>query len=398
MADLSGRRICVVYDCLYPQTVGGAERWYRRLSDQLAGAGAAVTYLTRQQWTRGDLPDTAFDVVAATGPIELYDELGHRRVGPTIRFGWGVLRYLLRHRRQFDAVHVANFPFFSMLAAWLALTGTGIPVIVDWHEVWTRTYWRDYCGRLVGAAGYLIQSLCARLSQHAYVFSAGNGELLVAAGAPCAPAALPGLLSTGRRVAVSSGGSRHSYVLFAGRHISDKGVDIIPDVFAAVRSTLPSLRLVIAGSGPLTASVRARVEALGLGDSVDFPGFVGDDAFEELIAGAECLLLPSRREGYGMIVAEATALGTPVVVARHPENRAVDLIEPMVNGLVADPPTTDSLAAAVVAAVTASDTLRYSTRRWAAINIPGHSLDRSVEQVVGDYRSRFVSLAITRAA
>src|SRR4051812_47658752 len=54
-------RICVVYDCLYPHTVGGAERWYRNLSRRLVEAGHDVTYLTLRQWDSGVEP--SFDGV-----------------------------------------------------------------------------------------------------------------------------------------------------------------------------------------------------------------------------------------------------------------------------------------------------------------------------------------------
>jgi len=43
-------RICIAYDCLFPWTVGGAERWYRNLAERLAEDGHAVTYITRRQW------------------------------------------------------------------------------------------------------------------------------------------------------------------------------------------------------------------------------------------------------------------------------------------------------------------------------------------------------------
>src|SRR6266513_125648 len=52
-------RICLVYDCLFPYTVGGAERWYRNLAERLAAEGHEVAFLTRRQWHRGaqvDLP------------------------------------------------------------------------------------------------------------------------------------------------------------------------------------------------------------------------------------------------------------------------------------------------------------------------------------------------------
>ena len=56
-------RICLVYDCLFPYTVGGAERWYRNLAERLAAEGHEVTFLTRRQWDRGtkvDVPGCAW--------------------------------------------------------------------------------------------------------------------------------------------------------------------------------------------------------------------------------------------------------------------------------------------------------------------------------------------------
>src|SRR3954452_1010949 len=50
-------RICLIYDCLFPWTVGGAERWTRNVGEALAAEGHEVTYLTRLQWEPGDEPD-----------------------------------------------------------------------------------------------------------------------------------------------------------------------------------------------------------------------------------------------------------------------------------------------------------------------------------------------------
>jgi hypothetical protein len=55
---LARMRICLVYDCLYPHTVGGAERWYRDVAERLAAEGHEVTYLTLRQWPRGEQAST----------------------------------------------------------------------------------------------------------------------------------------------------------------------------------------------------------------------------------------------------------------------------------------------------------------------------------------------------
>ncbi len=93
-------RICLVYDCLFPYTVGGAERWYRNLGERLAAEGHEVTYLTLRQWERGERGEVPGVEVVAVGPrMALYAEGGRRRILPPLVFGLGVLWHLLRHGR-----------------------------------------------------------------------------------------------------------------------------------------------------------------------------------------------------------------------------------------------------------------------------------------------------------
>src|SRR5438477_1430260 len=93
-AENSDMTICIVYDCLYPHTVGGAERWYRNLAERLADEGHDVTYLTLRQWGRGEAAGVRGVRVVAVGPrMGLYAR-GRRRIAPPIVFGVGVLWYL----------------------------------------------------------------------------------------------------------------------------------------------------------------------------------------------------------------------------------------------------------------------------------------------------------------
>src|SRR5262249_3212041 len=110
-------RICVVYDCLFPYTVGGAERWYRNLAERVAASGHEVTYLTLRQWSAGEDPRIpGVHVVPVAAGSDLYAN-GRRRISPPLRFGLGVLRHLRRHGDDYDVVHTASFPYFSVLAA-----------------------------------------------------------------------------------------------------------------------------------------------------------------------------------------------------------------------------------------------------------------------------------------
>ena len=156
-------RICLVYDCLFPHTVGGAERWYRSLSERLAAEGHDVTYLTLASGIVVLIPVFPASSVVAVGPrMALYTAEGPRRVAPPLVFGAGVLWHLLRHGRRYDVVHTCSFPYFSLLAAAAARRRGRYRLVVDWFEVWTRGYWREYLGRCQGDLGWRIQRLCAR--------------------------------------------------------------------------------------------------------------------------------------------------------------------------------------------------------------------------------------------
>src|SRR4051794_12513604 len=105
-------RVCIVYDCLFPWTVGGEERYLRHLAEDLATAGHDVTYLTRVQWDPGEPPAVpGVRVVAVAAHEPLYDSDGRRRIGQAVRFGRGVLVHLLRHRAAYDVVHTSAFPY-----------------------------------------------------------------------------------------------------------------------------------------------------------------------------------------------------------------------------------------------------------------------------------------------
>src|SRR5436305_2076272 len=108
-------RICLAYDCLYPWTVGGHERFMRGVAEELASLGHEVTFITRRQWAQGDepaLPGVA--VVAVSRDEPLYDDSGRRRTGEAVRYGAGVFRHLVRRRRAYDVVHLVGFPYFSV--------------------------------------------------------------------------------------------------------------------------------------------------------------------------------------------------------------------------------------------------------------------------------------------
>jgi glycosyltransferase involved in cell wall biosynthesis len=77
---------------------------------------------------------------------------------------------------------------------------------------------------------------------------------------------------------------------------------------------LPEYDLVVAGAGPYGDELRQIAREVGVGDRVEFAGYVPDDDLPELYAGAVAFLSLSSFEAYGITIAESLAAGTPCVV------------------------------------------------------------------------------------
>jgi glycosyltransferase involved in cell wall biosynthesis len=376
-------RICLVYDCLFPHTVGGAERWYRNLAERLAAEGHEVTYLTLRQWERSEPPDVPGVRVLAVGPrVGLYTRDGRRRIWPPLLFGAGVLAHLARRGRDYDVVHTASFPYFSLLAAAAVRRRGRYALLVDWHEVWSDAYWREYLGR-AGWIGHRVQRRCARVPQRAFCFSRLHAARLVAEGLRGEPTLLEGEYSgTLARPEPEPAGQS---VVFAGRHIPEKRVPALVEAMPALRERAPELRLDVFGDGPDRALVERRVSELGLGDVVSVHGFVAAEEVGRALRHAVCMVLPSSREGYGMVVVEAAAMGTPSVVVAAPDNAAVELVDEGENGFIAPSARPEDLAGAIVRARDGGAALRESTADWFERNARRLSMASSLERVVAAY-------------
>ena len=378
-------RICIVYDCLYPHTVGGAERWYRSLAERLAADGHDVTYLTLRQWAQDDSPDIDDCVrVVAVGPqMELYGEGGQRRILPPLRFGAGVLWHLLRHGRRYDVVHTASFPYFSLLAAGLVRPLHRYRLVVDWFEVWTREYWQEYLGRVAGRIGHGVQSLCERIPQRAFCFSRLHAERLEKQGLRGSAVVLTGIYAGTSEPVTAVEPDR--LVVFAGRLIPEKRPALAADAMARAAQRLPGLEGVVYGDGPERAAVERAISELGADGVVSAPGFVDAEVIDAAMRRALCLLLPSRREGYGLVVVEAAARGTPTIVVAGSDNAATELIEDGVNGFIVGSDEADALASAIVRVSEAGLAMRASTAEWFAANAERLSLEGSLKAVLQTY-------------
>lgn len=380
--DNGALRVAIVYDCLYPYTAGGGERVYTEMARRLAGAGHQVDYLTRRQW-EGEIAGEPFAVI----PIwegEISDASGNRRPAAAAGFARAVYRELRRRRGRYDLAIVSALPSLNVPAARAALRGTGTWLVADWLEIWSYRKWREYSGLVVGTAASLLQSFGLRRSDEVSVnsrFTLARARRRLRAGT----GVVLGLVDLVDEVPTLTDTVEDGMLLFAGRHIPDKRLAVLPAALARLRERHPGAHLVVVGSGPETpALVSAAAEA---GVSVDVRGRVSREELEKLMSRAAVLVNPSRREGFGLVVAEASAYGTPSVVVAGEDNAAVELIAEGVNGFVAPSASAEDLASAIERALEGGAALRASTREWFERARSAQSLDRSIEELLRRYRA-----------
>lgn len=137
---------------------------------------------------------------------------------------------------------------------------------------------------------------------------------------------------------------RHSrpYILAYGRLTFDKGYDLLLAAFAQVAAEFPNVDLLIAGSGEEKISLEEQALKMGLVGRVHMYGQATPEEIVQLLNGSIFVIVPSRRETFGIVALEALAAGKPVLATRVgglPEvlgnGDGVALVEPTVEGLAA---------------------------------------------------------------
>jgi glycosyltransferase involved in cell wall biosynthesis len=172
----------------------------------------------------------------------------------------------------------------------------------------------------------------------------------------------------------------------AGQLIRRKGIDLILKGCSGLPSS--GWQLDIYGDGPERFRLKRLAAALGLGERVSFHGTVANELLLRAIAAADGTILPSRFDGWGMLVSESLALGTPAIcttqcgaalLADHGDWR--DAGPPP---LVVAAPTADGLATAIRSLVSAgqpSEARRALIRRGMAPASPDAAAARFLDLV-----------------
>lgn len=121
-------------------------------------------------------------------------------------------------------------------------------------------------------------------------------------------------------------------IVFVGQIVHRKGIDVLLEAIKPLFGEHPSLYLTLIGTGDSLERTRRKVESFGLMERISFEGVLRSDQVLSRLKNADLLVLPSRWDGWGIVINEAFAAGIPVVVS----NRcgASELVLDGINGYV----------------------------------------------------------------
>ncbi len=296
--------------------VGGVEECCRQLAHQYRTRGVEVIVLTNR-WPRSLPEEEVFEgipvyslAMRVAGP-SLKSKVTARATGHLIRRR--VAAILRRHRAAALHVHCVSLNAVYAMAAQRTL---GLPLVVTLHgeltmdagglfqrERWAQRTLRDS----LQAADYVTACSERTLVEAEEWFGSSlrvKGEVIHNGIAPDPVPATPHP-------------HPRPYVLAIGRHVAQKGFDVLLRALAELRGTpSPPFDLILAGDGPEHAALRQLTAELDLNGRVHFPGRVGHDEALRLFAGCMFFVLPSRLEPFGLVNLEAMAAGRAVIASR----------------------------------------------------------------------------------
>ena len=404
-------KILIVSEMSAPYSIGGGEVRYALLARELAGRGHRVTWLSMRQRRSPD--DETIDGVRHLHRGPRIENPPTRPLLAMVRFMFTAFWHVLTCR--YDVIDCQTYA--PLPAVWLACMLSRQRMVATIHDTSSRAdgaahtqpdqpgggddQWLSARDRFIVGP---VETLLYRLPYGRIVtVSEAVGRALVSrfGVAKRRVHVVPNGIDTERIAAVPAAAERVD-LLFVGRVIPHKHVDDFLDAVALLAQQrrargLAPLRAAVVGDGPLLAEMRDRALGLGLvpataalaepaGATVEFCGSLADHAAViGRIKSAGVLVLPSTREGFGLVLAEAMACGTPCVAYDLPAVREV--LADGEAGVLVPPRDTAGLAAAIELLLTDSaerERLSAAGRRRVAEQYTAGRFAGRVETVYGE--------------
>lgn len=358
----------------YPPHLGGIEYHVRDLAEAQAAAGHSVKAIVAneavagvQQLMRGvDVSRVARFVAVSSTPVALGYVAAIRKAAPDT-----------------DIFHL-HFPYPWGEAAFLTARVI-TPAVMTYHSDIVRqraglAVYRPVLERALARMDAVIASSPNMVEHSPFLSRIADKCRVIPFGIHAERyEAKPEVLA---RASELRAGHERPIVLFVGRLIYYKGVDVLVEAMAGVDADL-----VIVGQGPLEGMLRERAAALRVLDRITFLPFLADDDLIAWYHAADVFCLPSvaRSEAFGLVQLEAHAAGTPVVSTRL--TTGVPYVnQDGVTGLTVEPGDVEELAAALNDLARDAALRERLGRQARARVLAEFTTERMVERILELYR------------
>jgi glycosyltransferase involved in cell wall biosynthesis len=361
-------RIAFVSDSVWPYNKGGKERRLHEISRRLIKEGRQVDIYTMKWWDGPRTIKTKDGIYlhAISRKYPLYK--GERRsISEALLFSLGCWRLAFK---KFDAVDVDSMPFFPLFVVRPICWARRKKLYATWHEVWGREYWNTYLG-VSGRFGAIVEWAAMHMPDVIVSNSDHTTRSLKATGFSRQIVTVPLGVDVDNILMVEPS-DHQSDVIFAGRLLENKNVNLLIDAIARVKRTHRNINCLIVGNGPERKKLEALVARHKLENNVTFFNFLDEhNEVYALMKSSKMFVLPSVREGFSLVTVEANACNIPVITTTHSQNAAKDLITEGENGLLSEPNAKD-LAKQIRRILKEYETMtptqvlegKFSTYRW----------------------------------
>ena len=381
---VAARRIALVCDWFLPRA-GGIELHLRDLAQRLAANGREVCVVTP---TPGDDVVDGIRVHRVPGPR--VPGLGFVYTRPSIT---AIGDVLARERVDVAHCHVSIVSPAALGGAYEAQR-RGIAGVLTFHSIVPRTDMLMRAVRIATGAG-----------RWPVVFSAVS-DLVARAARPIAGGAPIEILRNGidpdwwrahpatpGRETTAEAGPRRIELVSVMRLNAKKRPFVLVELMRSLAKTLPgdrTVRLRIAGDGPLWMGIDEAIRREGLAERVELLGQLSREDVRALLAASDAFVLPSPRESFGLAAMEARCAGLPVVAMA--QSGVAEFIRHGTEGLLA---RSDREWISAVARLVSDDALRDRMTAHNREAAPDWDWDRAVDQHLTLYE-RAVTLAAAR--
>jgi glycogen synthase len=130
-------------------------------------------------------------------------------------------------------------------------------------------------------------------------------------------------------------------VFYVGRHVYEKGIQLLIDTAPDIISSCDKIKFIIAGKGNMTERLKEKVKFLGLENKIIFTGYMGNEDKIKLFKIADAAVFPSLYEPFGIVALEAMAAKCPIIVSDV--GGLKEIVEHKVNGMKIIAGSKDSL-------------------------------------------------------